>query len=501
MNRITRSVRDHPELWAVGAITALALVLRFSTLGLQAYRHDEAITAGRVLEPSLFDTMRQVWDSESTPPLYYALAWAWTRVFGIEEMGLRSISALAGTATITVGYLIGREFGGRRTGLALAALLAVNPMLIWYSQDARAYSLVSLLGALALLFAIRAGLRGGGARDLAGWAIASALALTAHYFAVFPLVLEAGWLLWRVGDRRNVLIAIAGVIAVALALSPIAIHQAESSRNDWIGTGLLATRLKTTGVTFLVGEIGAFIGEPLRGEYAIVPATLAISAGLLVVWKGGQRHRRAAALGLGIGGGAVVLSVALKVFGQDYVLARNLLPSLVPLAIVVAAGMTIPKARAIGLGVGVGLLAYLLAFDLYVNFQSNLQRPDWRGAIERLGPPTEPRLISSAVLAGAPLELYAHRLYGSAAHVDQVSTPKYVREIDFVASSPVQKPLRLNVPPQFREIGRFRFGRMTVIRFRTGRGQEVDPRPLSRRFDPYLNAPEGVFLYWQKPAS
>ena len=35
--------------WAVVGLTALAAAIRFSTLGLQSYRHDEAVTAGRVL--------------------------------------------------------------------------------------------------------------------------------------------------------------------------------------------------------------------------------------------------------------------------------------------------------------------------------------------------------------------------------------------------------------------------------------------------------------------
>jgi uncharacterized membrane protein len=39
---------------------------------------------------------------ESTPPLYYAIAWVWAKVLSTSESGLRSLSALLGTATIPV---------------------------------------------------------------------------------------------------------------------------------------------------------------------------------------------------------------------------------------------------------------------------------------------------------------------------------------------------------------------------------------------------------------
>ncbi|MFI5028051.1 MAG: glycosyltransferase family 39 protein, partial [Solirubrobacterales bacterium] len=164
----TNTTRARWFLWSVLALTALAAALRFSTLGLQSYRHDEAVTAGRVLVASFTGTMHLVWTSESTPPLYYAFAWLWSHLFGVHEVGLRSLSALFGTATVPVSYLAGRELIGRRTGLVVAAIVAVNPLLVWYSQDARAYALLVLLSAAAFLFFLRAR-RTGRPRDLAWW--------------------------------------------------------------------------------------------------------------------------------------------------------------------------------------------------------------------------------------------------------------------------------------------------------------------------------------------
>src|SRR4051794_31612607 len=103
--------------WIVAGLTLLAAALRFSTLGVQSYHHDEIVTASRILREGFGHAMSAVGFSESTPPLYYALAWLWTQATGTGEVGLRSFSALAGVATVPVAYLIGLELRGRRTGL------------------------------------------------------------------------------------------------------------------------------------------------------------------------------------------------------------------------------------------------------------------------------------------------------------------------------------------------------------------------------------------------
>src|SRR3954468_3866063 len=188
--------------WIVAGLIALGAALRFATLGVQSYHHDEIVTASRVLRVGFGHAMDAVGFSESAPPLYYALAWVWTQLTGTGPWGLRSLSALAGVATIPVAYLIGRELRGRRTGLVAAALVAVNPMLIWYSQEARAYALLVFFCALSLLYCARALRLGGSAdgpegerptgdkRNLVLWGIFSALALATHYFAAFPLAAE-----------------------------------------------------------------------------------------------------------------------------------------------------------------------------------------------------------------------------------------------------------------------------------------------------------------------
>ena len=96
----------------VGLLTVVGALLRFPTLDAKSFWEDEAITVFLVRR-GFGSMLSAIPDSESTPPVYYVLAWVWTHVFGSGEVGIRSLSALIGTATVPVAYLAGRERDGR----------------------------------------------------------------------------------------------------------------------------------------------------------------------------------------------------------------------------------------------------------------------------------------------------------------------------------------------------------------------------------------------------
>jgi hypothetical protein len=197
--------RIPPDVWAVGALTLLAAVIRFATIASQSYWADEALT---VYEVHLrFSAMlTTVANTETTPPLYFIIAWAWAHVLGTGEAALRSLSALAGIAVVPIAYLGGRDLVSRRAGVIAAAFAAFNPFLIWYSQEARAYMLLMTLTAASFLWFIRAE-REPSRRNIVWWAVFSALALATHFFAGFLVAPEVLWLLWRARSRDAIIAA------------------------------------------------------------------------------------------------------------------------------------------------------------------------------------------------------------------------------------------------------------------------------------------------------
>jgi mannosyltransferase len=454
-------------LWAVAGLTALGVALRFASLGLQSYHHDEVITAARVIPGSFVHMLREVKASESNPPLYYVLAWGWAKMFGTGEVGLRSLSALFGAATVPVAYFAGRELAGRRAGLIAAAIVAVNPMLIWYSQEARSYALLVFFVAVSFVFFARS-LHTRDWRDLALWALSSALALSSHYFAVFAIAIEAAWLLVALRERwRVVLPAIGGVVAVGLALLPLITSQINPTHIGWIDHSALLTRLWETGVSFLVGETGHVIAEPPRERYALIPVALIAVALLLAFLRGNSRERRGALLGLVVGFGVVLLASGAALVGKDYVVERNLLPALVPLGVAAGVGFGASGARRVGLVLATVLCSYWVAFDVHVTQTPNLQRPDFRALTEQLGPAVRPRAIVTWKLAADPIEFYlkdgAERMYGGT---------QPIREVD-VISKPLAAGRPVHIPASFHPTERIRLQRLTLIRYVSKRPHPV----------------------------
>src|SRR5205807_9370343 len=140
---------------AIVGLTLLAALLRFATLAFKGFWGD-GISPGLLVHQPFGQMLAGIARLESTPPLYYAVAWLWTKVFGTSEAGLRSLSALAGTATVPIVYLAARELLTRRAAVLAAGLVALNPLLIWYSQDGRSYALLVLMCSAGLLWFARA---------------------------------------------------------------------------------------------------------------------------------------------------------------------------------------------------------------------------------------------------------------------------------------------------------------------------------------------------------
>jgi mannosyltransferase len=477
------------SFWIVAGLTALGAVLRFATLGDQAYHHDEIVTASRVLRVGFGHAMDAVGFSESAPPLYYALAWFWTQVTGNGEWGLRFLSALAGVLTIPVGYLVGRELRDARAGAIAAALIAVNPMLLWYSQEARAYSLLGLFCALSLLYCVRAlqvpgprpapdgetERRLGGRRDFVAWGVFSALALATHYFAVFPLVAEIALLARRRGRAILSGLWIIGVAVVLLA--PLAIHQMSYGHAEWIGKFSLGHRVAEAGITFMVGETGDIIGRSEQWQPALLPLALVALAFVLLLVRGSRSERRTAFVPLVIAAVTVAIPLLLAIFftGKDFVLARNLLPALVPLLVAVAVALSVERARRFGTAIAAVLAAYSFVFCIYAGSSPELQRPDWRAVADHLGEPDGPRATVTWVLGEAPL-----RFYLSTGAIQLKASEGYdwlVREIAFVSMGQVPPPPRRLLGPGFRERGAEDVGPLFIRRYRVT-GPELVPLRL-----------------------
>jgi mannosyltransferase len=365
-------------LAAVAGLMAVAAALRFYGIGHQGFWFDEANSA-QLVRFSPGKMLGLIPQSESTPPLYYCVAWVWARVWGDGEAGLRSLSAVAGVLTVPVAYAIGARLVTRRAGLIAAALTAFSPLLIWYSQEARSYSMLVMLTALSLL-AFAYARETPAPRVLTLWVLSSALALATHYFAAVTVVPEAAWLLVQHRRRPAVRMAVAVVAACGIALIPLAISQNGTGHDSWIASASFGLRLRQIVPQFVIGT-----GAPARTVLRDVGiAVLAIAlARLAIAGSSPQRDGALVAGGLALSG--FVLSLALALVGFDELITRNVIALWLPAALVAAAGLAAGRSAAPGAVMAAALCAIGATAAIGVTAERNLQRPDWRYVARELG--------------------------------------------------------------------------------------------------------------------
>jgi mannosyltransferase len=472
--------------WPFALLILLAAALRLGTLNLQSFWYDEAFTPVHVLHASLGATLRAFVRTENTPPLWYVAIWGFARVFGTGEVALRLPSALAGIATVPVAWgigweLAGRGVSGRRAAILTAALVACNPLFVWYSQEARAYAFFVLFAALALLCVLRAD-REPMPRRCALFALAGALALLSHYFAVFLLIPMALWLLRprsvRPGEPRAprlpAVVAVAALALVGLALVPLVLAQGGHG-TQWIGEWALAARLEAIPQYYLTGYSGAPLGHGI--ELLVALAILAgVGYGLWRVLT--PQESDGALLALAIAACGVLLPLALALLGADYLAPRNLVAAMIPLSATIAVIVAARRTGRAGMALGALIAVAFLALSVDVDLSPRLQRGDWRGLAQTLrsgwrtqtapGTPRTPvpggvppqTAITTVELGAAPLEYYLPPLRNLAR-----DTRVRVREIDETGYLPLARGAGTPPAPGFRLVQRADVDGLILYRF------------------------------------
>jgi mannosyltransferase len=335
-------------------------------------------------------------EQEGTPPLYFLLTWLTKGLGGVE--GLRLVSLLSGLAAIPLVYLVAVRTVGPRAGIVAAALIALSPFQIFYSTEARAYTLsmaLALVVCLSLLEAVRGGRRGW----WIAYAIAVAAAAYAHYSTVFVLI---GLFLWAFfahpAARKPLILATIGAAVLFIPwipeflsdrdepaaklieiLAPLTLGSAKRDLahmyfgHPYIPTTVVPGRLALwiVALGLLAGLAGLAMRLRAQREWPWPPASIALVFVLLLSAPVGA---------------ALHNLVAPSVFAS-----RNLITSWPGFALlvgaVVTAGGIATRAVAIALvvaGFGIGAVRML---------DEDNQRPDFRDAvsfIERSGPPDAP---------------------------------------------------------------------------------------------------------------
>lgn len=140
--------------WLLIVITLIGGVLRVFMIGNKGLRLDESFSIW-LSSQSVADILHWVVKIDQHPPLYYLLLHGWIARQGDALGSVRLLSALFGTATIPVIYLIGKRMSGVATGLAAAVILALSPFNIRFAQETRMYTCLAFNAAVAIYALVR----------------------------------------------------------------------------------------------------------------------------------------------------------------------------------------------------------------------------------------------------------------------------------------------------------------------------------------------------------
>ena len=178
--------------WVLAGVAMVSCVYAFVGLSASSWWTDELFTlflidhhggAGEVVRRALTDTH---------PPAYYLLLFGWSRLFGLGEVALRSLSALLAVGAVAVFVVATRGVFSRTARAFAAAIATTSPIWFFQAQNIRNYALCFLLAAvlLSLALGLRREMRGG--RGTWGWrwaalTLVGALDAMTHFYGLLTV--------------------------------------------------------------------------------------------------------------------------------------------------------------------------------------------------------------------------------------------------------------------------------------------------------------------------
>ena len=167
-------------------ILLLSVIVRLYGITNENIWLDEAISI-RFADRSLSDTIYAN-SNENTPPLFDLLLNLWMRLFGHSAISVRLLSLIIGTISVFMIYKLGKLLYSENIGLISAFILSISSFNIYYSQEARSYSLLALMSILSIYYYLKMDKEP--KKYVIFYLISSVLMLYTHVFGVFVIIVE-----------------------------------------------------------------------------------------------------------------------------------------------------------------------------------------------------------------------------------------------------------------------------------------------------------------------
>jgi len=247
---------ERNKLILILLICCVGFFLRFYDLGGESYWFDEIMSL-HFSQQDLGSILNLPAYEAHIPPLYYILLHFWIGLVGTSEFALRSLSALFGSLSIFALYKLGKYLFNVKIAIYSSLILAVSIFHIYFSQEARMYSLLTLTTLVSIFFFLKS-LNENRLRFWVSYIIVSILMLYTHSYGIFILIFQLFYLLFyyrnKIGCAKNCFIAF---FLVILGFFPWLIRLFEITPYILEGNSAIAWIPKPE-ITLLLGTIVIF---------------------------------------------------------------------------------------------------------------------------------------------------------------------------------------------------------------------------------------------------
>ncbi len=384
-------------------LTGLGLLIRLYRIGQESLWFDETLSVFFARQPFWISLDRMIEEGLHHSPLFYILLRPFMQIDQL-ELSARLLSALLGTLAIPLMGWIVQELVSPFGGILAAAIIAFNPYHVWYSREARMYTLMFLASAGAMLCFLRIVRDQPNWKHWAGLVFFTSIAINTHHFGFYLPLIQFVFIVLTL--RKNYLILRKWVLAMflsGLTFVPWIIYVvrtgqfygSSASTRAAVLTDLLKTFWNfTLGYTiqvtlFVVVGLVIFGMLALKGLQTITGTTRK----LLLIWLLLPPLL------------TFLISLRLPLYMDRY-----LIISMPPLIVLVAAGLASLKPIALqaGLIAAVGVVTLFSTARVYFD-DSIYERADWRGVSAQLS--VEAQAGRDMILTLQYQDLLSYQLY------------------------------------------------------------------------------------------
>lgn len=271
------------SFFLIAFFTLVAFALRVFELAKQSFWYDEAFSV--YLARFDLGTITARTAADIQPPLYYYLLNVWMALAGDSEFAVRFLSLVFGVLTVPLMYVTAKRLFNTNAALFASLIAMLSALYLWYSQEARMYTLITFLGLLASYALVRALGRETGDRRLNArvekretrnertgavasrrwwivFVVASIAAIYTHYFAFTLLAFQFLYALYVIFSARplrfletpKVWIAFAGILVAFLPWVPFMLNRLGEDASYFRGDLKLDEAVRRILINFSVGE-------------------------------------------------------------------------------------------------------------------------------------------------------------------------------------------------------------------------------------------------------